>query len=146
MRRNVLDQLPSPADKAWRSRERIRDDLLAFLTGPGEEIELWAWFGAYDHVALCQLWGAMPALPRPIPRFTRELRQRWDDLGQPALPPEADGDARRAGRRPLQPRALAGRWKRLGASPPATPASGPATSSGRGPRRAAPTGRTPPGR
>ena len=63
----------------------------AFLTGPGEEIELWAWFGAYDHVALCQLWGAMPALPRPIPRFTRELRQRWDDLGQPALPPKPTG-------------------------------------------------------
>jgi hypothetical protein len=91
VRRNVLDQLPSPSDKAWRSRERIREELLAFLTGPGEEIELWAWFGAYDHVALCQLWGAMPALPRPIPRFTRELRQRWDDAGQPALPPKPAG-------------------------------------------------------
>jgi hypothetical protein len=87
----VLDQLPPPADRAWRSRERIREDLLAFLTGPGEEIELWAWFGAYDHVALCQLWGAMPALPRPIPRFTRELRQRWDDLDQPLLPPKPAG-------------------------------------------------------
>jgi hypothetical protein len=91
VRRNVLDQLPPPSDKAWRSRERIREELLAFLTGPGEEIELWAWFGAYDHVALCQLWGAMPALPRPIPRFTRELRQRWDDVGQPALPPKPTG-------------------------------------------------------
>ena len=28
VRRNVLDQLPPPADKAWRSRERIREDLL----------------------------------------------------------------------------------------------------------------------
>jgi hypothetical protein len=91
VRRHVLDQLPPPADKAWRTRERIREDLLSFLTAPGEEIELWAWFGAYDHVALCQLWGAMPALPRPIPRFTRELRQRWDDLGQPALPPKPTG-------------------------------------------------------
>ena len=27
VRRNVLDKLPSPADPAWRSRERIRDDL-----------------------------------------------------------------------------------------------------------------------
>ena len=91
VRRNVLDQLPPPADPAWRSRERIREDLLAFLTGPGEEIELWAWFAAYDHVALCQLWGPMPALPRPIPRFTRELRQRWDDLGRPELPPKPAG-------------------------------------------------------
>ncbi|WP_026212284.1 polyadenylate-specific 3'-exoribonuclease AS [Longispora albida] len=89
VRRNVLDKLPSPASKAWRSRERIREDLLAFLTEPlgsGGELELWAWFAAYDHVALAQLWGAMPALPRVIPRFTKELRQRWDDLGRPQLP------------------------------------------------------------
>jgi len=91
VRRNVLDKLPSPADKAWRSREQIRDDLRAFLLEPlrvnkDEEIELWAWFAAYDHVALAQLWGPMPALPREIPRFTKDLRQLWDDLGQPALP------------------------------------------------------------
>ncbi len=94
VRRNVLDKLPSPADKAWRARTQIRDDLLAFLTAPlapGEGIELWAWFAAYDHVALAQLWGAMSALPRVVPRFTKELRQRWDDLGRPPLPqPPAD--------------------------------------------------------
>jgi hypothetical protein len=65
---------------------RIRDDLLAFLTEPGEPVELWAWMSAYDHVALCQLWGDMRALPRPIPRFTHELRQRWEDAGSPPLP------------------------------------------------------------
>ncbi len=86
VRRNVLDKLPSPADRAWRSRERIRDDIFAFMTEPGEEIELWAWYAAYDHVVLAQLWGAMPALPREIPRYTKDLRQRWDDLGQPPLP------------------------------------------------------------
>jgi hypothetical protein len=86
VRRNVLDKLPGPADRAWRSRERIKTELLTFLTEPGEEIELWAWYAAYDHVALCQLWGAMPALPRPIPRFTKDLRQLWDDLGRPPLP------------------------------------------------------------
>jgi hypothetical protein len=91
VRRNVLDQLPPPADRAWRSRRRIRDDLLAFLTGPGEEVELWAWFAAYDHVALAQLWGPMPTLPRSIPRFTRELRQRWEDVGRPDFPPKPPG-------------------------------------------------------
>ena len=91
VRRNVLDQLPPPADRAWRSRERIRDDLLAFLTGPGEEIELWAWFAAYDHVVLAQLWGAMPDLPRDIPRLTREIRQHWELAGCPPIPdPGAD--------------------------------------------------------
>ncbi|GIG60712.1 3'-5' exoribonuclease [Longispora fulva] len=89
VRRNVLDKLPSPSDKAWRSRDRIRDDLLAFLTEPlepGDELELWAWYAAYDHVVLAQLWGAMPALPRIIPRFTKELRQAWDDADRPHLP------------------------------------------------------------
>jgi hypothetical protein len=89
VRRNVLDKLPPPADPAWRSRERIRDDLRAFLVEPlgaADELELWAWYAAYDHVALAQLWGAMPALPREIPRFTKDLRQLWDDLGRPPLP------------------------------------------------------------
>ena len=90
VRQNVLNQLPSPADKAWRGRERIREDLLDFLgarTAARDEIELWAWMSAYDHVALAQLWGDMRALPRQIPRFTHELRQRWEDAGSPPLPP-----------------------------------------------------------
>jgi hypothetical protein len=90
VRRNVLDKLPPPSDPAWRPRARIRDDLLAFLLEPDEPIELWAWMAAYDHVALCQLWGDMRALPRPIPRFTHELRQRWEDAGSPELPAPPD--------------------------------------------------------
>lgn len=86
VRHNVLDKLPPPADKAWRSREQIRKDLYTFLTEPAERIELWAWIAAYDHVALVQLWGDMRALPREIPRFTHELRQRWEDLGSPPQP------------------------------------------------------------
>jgi hypothetical protein len=95
VRANVLNQLPPPADRAWRSRERIRADLLDFLGGPKanrDDIELWAWFAAYDHVALAQLWGPMPALPRCLPRFTRDLRQRWEDVGKPHLP-QAPADA-----------------------------------------------------
>ncbi|WP_034272859.1 polyadenylate-specific 3'-exoribonuclease AS [Haloechinothrix halophila] len=87
VREHVLPQLPSPSDKAWRSRERIRQDLLEFIGKPYGGVQLWAWFAAYDHVALAQLWGAMPALPRQLPRFTRDLRQRWEDLGKPELPP-----------------------------------------------------------
>jgi hypothetical protein len=91
VRRNVLDRLPSPGHPAWRSRERIRDELLEFLVEPirdrpAERMELWAWYAAYDHVALAQLWGRMPTLPRAIPRFTKDLRQLWDDRGRPPLP------------------------------------------------------------
>lgn len=87
VRANVLPKLPPPADRAWMSRARIREELLEFCTSAPGDVELWAWIAAYDHVALCQLWGAMPALPRALPRFTRELRQRWEDAGRPALPP-----------------------------------------------------------
>ncbi len=93
VRRNVLDRLPSPGNPAWRSRARIREDLYEFLTEPlraedrrGEELELWAWYAAYDHVVLAQLWGRMPDLPREIPRFTKDLRQLWDEKGRPPLP------------------------------------------------------------
>jgi hypothetical protein len=113
VRVNVLDKLPSPANPAWRSRARIRDDLLAFLTEPGESIELYAWMAGYDHVVLAQLWGDMRALPRPIPRFTHELRQSWEDAGKPPLPaaPPDQHDALADARHNLA------RWKVLTGSP-----------------------------
>ena len=97
VRTNVLPKLPHLSSQSWRTRERIRTDLLEFCTAhtDGSPVELWAWIAAYDHVALCQLWGTMPTLPRALPRFTRELRQRWEDAGSPALPkaPEDAHDA-----------------------------------------------------
>ena len=87
VREHVLDKLPSPADPAWCDRATMRDRLMKFLNRGRDRVELWAWFAAYDHVALAQLWGDMPALPRELPRFTRELRQRWEDVGKPSMPP-----------------------------------------------------------
>ena len=97
VRANVLGKLPNPSSKAWRSRDRIREGLVEFLLDgddadyaqPGQ-VELWAWVGAYDHVALCQLWGPMTALPRFMPRYTHELKQVWEDAGSPELPPLPD--------------------------------------------------------
>ena len=86
VRENVLPQLP-PAS-TWRSRRQIREELLEFL---GPDPVLWAWYGAYDHVALCQLWGQMPELPRALPRFTMDVRQLWEHLGRPALPRQESG-------------------------------------------------------
>lgn len=92
---NVLPQLPSPSDRRWMGRREIRDRLLAFMTEAPGRIELWAWVAAYDHVSLAQLWGGMRELPREIPRFTHELKQRWEDAGSPAVPtqPGAAHDA-----------------------------------------------------
>ena len=49
-------------------------------------MELWADYGAYDHVALCQLFGSMVDLPEGMPMFTHDLQQ---ELARPSL---ADGD------------------------------------------------------
>jgi hypothetical protein len=88
VKQHVLPQLPPQGDPAWMSREQLRSSLLDFL---GPEPVLWAWYGAYDHVALCQLWGSMPDLPRSIPRFTLDVRQLWEHLGRPALPAQPSG-------------------------------------------------------
>jgi hypothetical protein len=76
-------------DRDVKPRHRIALEVRDFLIGDlpdGTGVELWADYCAYDHVALAQLWGAMPALPREIPRFTKDLRQLWDDRGRPPLP------------------------------------------------------------
>jgi hypothetical protein len=54
---------------------------------PVPDPELWAWYGAYDHVALCQLWGPMIALPGGIPMFTCDLKQEAVRQGDPRVCP-----------------------------------------------------------
>ena len=53
--------------------------------------QLWAWYGAYDHVVLCQLWGPMIALPDGVPMFTNDLKQEAVRLGDPELPEQPAG-------------------------------------------------------
>ena len=97
---HVLPQLPPTS--TWRPRAVIAAELEEFF---GEDPVWWAWFGAYDHVALCQLWGAMPSLPRAFPRFTLDVRQLWEHLGRPSMPAQERGlhdaleDARQVRRR-----------------------------------------------
>jgi hypothetical protein len=83
---NVLPQLPPAA--TWKPRATIARELEEFF---GDDPVWWAWYGAYDHVALCQLWGDMPALPRQFPRFTLDVRQLWEHLGRPRLPQQESG-------------------------------------------------------
>lgn len=53
--------------------------------------QLWAWYGAYDHVALCQLFGTMMYLPSGFPMWTNDLKQECVRLGDPNLPEQPDG-------------------------------------------------------
>lgn len=53
--------------------------------------ELWAYYGAYDHVVVSQLFGRMIDLPTGMPMYTMDLKQRWHREGQPQLPEQVDG-------------------------------------------------------
>lgn len=83
-----------------KPRAQIAQEVADFLLGADREqtrmlpyIELWADYGAYDHVALCQLWGPMVKLPEGIPMFTHDLRQEIARLGlkDTDLPQQASG-------------------------------------------------------
>lgn len=45
------------------------------------DVELWANYGAYDHVGLAQLWGPMVDLPEGVPMFTNDIQQERARLG-----------------------------------------------------------------
>jgi 3' exoribonuclease, RNase T-like len=68
-----------------KPRAQIAREVAAFILA-GPDPELWADWGAYDHVVLCQLWGRMIDLPDGIPMWTHDLRQETERLGGPPLP------------------------------------------------------------
>lgn len=53
--------------------------------------EFWAWYGAYDHVALCSLFGRMVDLPGRFPMFTHDLKQLHKKAGMPKMPQQPSG-------------------------------------------------------
>lgn len=99
MMENVWPSLPQRAGAfdylhpSVKTRSRIATDVYGFLTESDHtDVELWAWYGAYDHIALCQLYGKMIDLPASIPMWTNDLRQevhRLDCLD--TLPEQAAG-------------------------------------------------------
>jgi hypothetical protein len=48
--------------------------------------EFWAYYGSYDWVALCQLFGTMMDIPKGWPMFVKDIKQWCDMLGNPTLP------------------------------------------------------------
>lgn len=101
---NVVPSLPKPygdwnnhMPKSWlfdynsplvKPRTRIAGEVRDFLLAADKPV-LWADYGAYDHVALCQLWGSMVDHPDGLPMFTCDIQQEalrlgvaWDELPQ----------------------------------------------------------------
>lgn len=100
LRENVIPSLPvkrSGVGEFWewdeshpdfrhiKTRKDIADELQDFILRYPDP-ELWADWCAYDHVALCQLFGRMIDLPQGVPMWTHEFRQAVERAGNPELP------------------------------------------------------------
>jgi hypothetical protein len=103
LRANVLPHLPTRtfatagtgldhAHPTVKTRAVIRAEVEEFLlaaaiaSGTESQLELWSWFGAYDHVVLMQLWGTMLERPSFVPMYTNDIKQEFRRLGDPAVP------------------------------------------------------------
>lgn len=77
-----------------RPEQQIAAEVRAFLLGGVGRPELWAYYGAYDHVKLNQLWGPMAAHPEGVPMYSNDLMQAVRRLKvDPAeLPAQASGE------------------------------------------------------
>lgn len=81
-----VDTKSSMVKPHWVIANEVRDFLLA-----ARPPELWAWFSAYDHVVLAQLWGTMLKMPPGIPMYTSDIRSMVDWTGIDKLPEQAEG-------------------------------------------------------
>jgi hypothetical protein len=83
-----LDTKDSRVKPKWVIANEVRDFLLYHTiiddNGITDAPELWAYFAAYDHVVLAQLWGKMIGLPKGIPMYTHDIKQEMDRLGVPS--------------------------------------------------------------
>jgi hypothetical protein len=107
LRENVVSSLPvsiseqetwiwdtgHPDFECVKSTPEIREDVEKFLYEAAikGDLTLWAWYAAYDHVLLAQIWGKMLDLPSWMPMNTCDLRQEHLRLGEPTLPRQKEG-------------------------------------------------------
>ncbi len=82
---------PDLTDSRVKPRQVIANEVRDFILATPEP-SLWAWYGAYDHVVLCQLWGCMIDLPEGVPMWTNDLKQEAERLGNPRVPEQAAGE------------------------------------------------------
>lgn len=95
LRMNVLPEIPGEVKEltnSWDFNPDLKNTLMrplwvianevhAFLYAGSDPIELWAWYGAYDHVALMQLWGSMIKRPPRLPMWTHDINQFAEQKG-----------------------------------------------------------------
>jgi hypothetical protein len=99
--RKIIKASPASPDRYWFDIDRtsplvrpmrlIANEVREFILA-GPDPELWAWYAAYDHVVLCQMWGPMAKLPEGVPMWTNDLKQECQRLGDPKVPEQGAGE------------------------------------------------------
>jgi hypothetical protein len=96
---NVISKLePKDLDKPtisrlWKSRQDIKNQILEFIEASNDNApEFWGYYADYDWVVLCQLFGTMMDLPESFPFYCRDIKQWCDQLGNPKLPEQGEGE------------------------------------------------------
>lgn len=85
--KNVIPKLPERTTtdvfgrEIWVTREVIAERVAAFVAAAPTPPEFWAYYGAYDWIAICQLFGTMMGLPNGWPMFVLDLKQYAYHLG-----------------------------------------------------------------
>lgn len=72
------------------TREEGAQRLMEFVHGD-TEIEWWNWYGAYDHVALCQMFGPMIKLPKGFPMYSNDIKQLHKQAAWCEMPKQPHG-------------------------------------------------------
>ena len=92
--KNVLDNISQEDVYNYGvAEENMGFHIQTFISAAGRyksrnEVELWGYYSAYDHVALAQCFGPMINLPIPIPLYTNELMTIRNGRDWPERPVE----------------------------------------------------------
>ena len=82
----VLDNVRPHLTGDNMSQSTMAYDIRSFVLAGDTKPEFWAYYGAYDWVALCWLFGPMMSLPSGWPMYCNDLKQLAMTLGNPKLP------------------------------------------------------------
>lgn len=79
---NVYPYIKVAPDYYKLSKDLIKQKVLNFIQPtPIDDIKLYGYYSAYDHVVLSQLFGRMIDLPEGMPMYTNDLKQIIDYYG-----------------------------------------------------------------
>lgn len=96
VKENVLTQIKEESYIYKKPRNLIKNEILGFVFNANytssDKPEFWAYYADYDWVCLCQLFGTMMDLPKEFPRYCKDIKQWCDQLGNPRLPEQKEGN------------------------------------------------------